>query len=69
MNLYSSLNQYFEITSPNYNIFWAIFIADFLTFNTSAWRDTAHKYWSNYIDLTQKLESLHINQNIEEYLT
>ena len=35
MNLYSSLNQYFEITSPSYNIFWAIFIADFLTFNTS----------------------------------
>ncbi|MFK0732305.1 MAG: hypothetical protein ACIWVG_14295 [Gloeotrichia echinulata HAB0833] len=33
------------------------------------WRDTANKYWSNYIDLTQKLESLHINQNTEEYLT
>lgn len=33
------------------------------------WIDTAHKYWSNYIDLTQKLKSLPIDQNIEEYLT
>lgn len=32
------------------------------------WRFTAHKYWSNYIDLTERLKSLPINQNIEEYL-
>jgi len=31
-------------------------------------RSIAHKYWSNYIDLTERPKSLPINQNIEEYL-
>ncbi|MEA5594634.1 hypothetical protein [Rivularia sp. UHCC 0363] len=29
--------------------------------------DIAHRYWNDYIDLTQKLESLLINENTEDY--
>ncbi len=33
------------------------------------WRDFARRCWNSYIDLTQTLKSLPINENVEEYLT
>lgn len=33
------------------------------------WRDFARRCWNSYIDLTEELKSLPVDQNIEEYLT
>ncbi|WP_414620363.1 hypothetical protein [Calothrix sp. CCY 0018] len=33
--------------------------------NKEPMRDIAHRYWNNYIDLTQKLKSLLIDENIQ----